>query len=84
MTGTATHLCVLRRLQVKFHSDCWYVRKPLCIDSVLSERHVSSGLKYLKETGVFLSLLTQRIKDNGKMMQSGGIIADREGAYRED
>jgi hypothetical protein len=40
--------------------------------------------KYLKETGVFLSLLTQRIKDDGKMMQSGGIIADCEGTYRED
>jgi hypothetical protein len=40
--------------------------------------------KYLKETGVFLSLLTQRIKDNGKMMQSGGIITNREGACRED
>lgn len=40
--------------------------------------------KYLKETGVFLSLLAQRIKDNGKMMQSGGIITDCEGAYRED
>jgi hypothetical protein len=39
--------------------------------------------KYLKETGVFLSLLTQRIKDNGKMMQSGDIITDCEGAYRE-
>jgi hypothetical protein len=39
--------------------------------------------KYLKETGVFLSLLAQRIKDNGKMVQSGAIIADYEAAYRE-
>ncbi len=39
--------------------------------------------KHLKETSVFLCLLTQRIKDDGKMMQSGGIIADCEGAYRE-
>ena len=32
--------------------------------------------KHLKETGVFLRLLTQRIKNNGKTVQSSGRIAD--------
>jgi hypothetical protein len=35
---------------------------------------------HLKETGVLLSLLTQRIKDNGKTVQGSGHIADGEGA----
>jgi hypothetical protein len=35
--------------------------------------------KNLKETSVFLRLLTQRIKDNGKTVQGSGGIADCKG-----
>jgi hypothetical protein len=74
-----TNLSVLGRVQMKFHGDSWNVRKPL-YGGVLVEGHTYYQVcKNLKETSVFLRLLTQRIKDNGKTVQRSGGIADCKG-----